>query len=278
MLKIGPDEFQQLSQYILQVCGIALDSSKTYLVETRLGTLAAELGCPSFFDLVRRAKADISHGIEQKIIDAISTNETLFFRDNGPFQLLQHKVLPEIIDARNSRAGAMKIPIRIWSAACSTGQELYSIAMVLRELLPDLNRYNVRLLGTDISNAAVSQASSGRYNKFEMERGLPREKLDKYFRSAGSFWQVRDELRAMANFQRINLMQSFTALGKFDIIFCRNVAIYFSLEDRKKLFDRLANALEPDGSLIIGSTESLTGICPRFLPKRHLQSIFYQMR
>ncbi|OQX17881.1 MAG: chemotaxis protein CheR [Desulfobulbaceae bacterium A2] len=278
MIKISPDEFQQLSQYILQVCGIALDSSKTYLVETRLGTLAAELGCASFLDLVRRARADVSRGIEQKIIDAISTNETLFFRDNGPFQLLQHKILPEMIDARSAKAGVMKVPLRIWSAACSTGQEIYSIAIVLRELLSDVSRYNIRLLGTDISNAAVSQASSGRYNKFEMERGLPREKLDKYFRSAGSFWQIRDELRAMANFQRLNLMQPFTALGKFDIIFCRNVAIYFSLEDRKKLFDRLANALEPDGSLIIGSTESLTGICPRFLPKRHLQSIFYQMR
>lgn len=278
MLKIGPEEFQQLSQYIFQISGIALDMTKTYLVETRLSHLIEELGCPTFADLLLRARVDAGRGIEQKIIDAISTNETLFFRDNSPFQLLQHKILPEIIDARTPKAGALKVPIRIWSAACSTGQEIYSIAIVLKELLPDPSRYAIKLLGTDISNAAISQASSGRFNKFEMERGLPREKLDKYFRAAGSFWQIRDEIRSMANFQRLNLMQPFTSLGKYDIIFCRNVAIYFSLEDRKKLFDRLANALEPDGYLIIGSTESLTGICPRFLPKRHLQSIFYQMR
>ena len=168
--------------------------------------------------------------------------------------------------------------LRIWSAAASTGQEVYSIAIIIRELLGPSKDYRLKLLGTDISDAAISQASYATYNKFEIERGLERSKLTKYFTSAGANWKINDEIRAMASFRKLNLMAPFTALGKWDIIFCRNVAIYFTLEDRKKLFNRLADVLEPDGYLVIGSTESLTGICPRFVPKRHLKSIFYQLK
>jgi chemotaxis protein methyltransferase CheR len=277
MIKIKPDEVKIVTQYIYDLSGISLDASKKYLLETRLSTIAEEHGCRSYADLIRKAKTDPRKQVEKAIIDAISTNETLFFRDNGPFELLQHKILPEVVDAR-STSSVLKTKIRIWSAACSTGQEIYSIAIVLRELLGDLNKYNVKLLGTDISDTAITQASVGRYNKFEIERGLAKDKLTKYFTAAGGFWKIKDEIRAMANFRKLNLMLSFTALGKFDIIFCRNVAIYFTLEDRKKLFNRLADMLEDDGYLIIGSTESLTGVCSRFVPKRHLRSIFYQKR
>ena len=166
----------------------------------------------------------------------------------------------------------------MWSAASSTGQELYSVAIVLQELLGDLSKYTIKLSGTDISDAAVAQASSGKYNKFEIERGLARDKLTKYFTMNGQTWKVSDQLRSMVNFRKLNLMLPFTGLGKFDIVLCRNVAIYFTLEDRKKLFNKIADVLEPDGYLIIGSTESLTGICPRFIPKRHLRSIFYQLQ
>ena len=277
MLKITPEEIKLITRYIYEISGIYLDESKKYLLETRLNAIAEEQGCSSYQDFYKKAKADATQTIERKIIDAISTNETLFFRDTGPFQLLQHKIFPELIDARSPKSPLLKTQLKIWSAASSTGQELYSVAIVLQELLKDLSNYSIKLLGTDISDAAVAQASAGKYNKFEIERGLARDKLSKYFKPMGQMWKVNDHLRAMVNFRKFNLMAPFTGLGKFDIVLCRNVAIYFTLEDRKRLFNKIADVLEPDGYLIIGSTESLTGVCPRFIPKRHLRSIFYQL-
>ncbi|HEB49005.1 MAG TPA: protein-glutamate O-methyltransferase CheR [Desulfobulbus sp.] len=278
MLKITPEELKVITRYIHEISGIHLDAGKKYLLETRLSSIAEELGCSNYMELYQKAKRDARRQIQQQIIDAISTNETLFFRDEGPFKLLQYKILPELIDARTPKSSFMKTPIRIWSAASSTGQELYSIAIVIKELVGDTSKFNFKLLGTDISDSAVAQASRGRYNKFEIERGLPRDKLNRYFTLRGGFWQVKDELRAMVHFRKLNLMLPFSGLGKFDIVFCRNVAIYFTMDDRKKLFNKIADILEPDGYLIIGSTESLTGICPRFKPKRHLRSIFYQLK
>ncbi len=278
MLKIAPNELKLIAQYIYDTSGIHLDASKTYLFETRLSAVAEAHGCKSYQELYHRAKRDPKKIIEREIVDAISTNETLFFRDKGPFELLQHKILPEVIDFRTPSSKVLKTNLKIWSSASSTGQELYSIAIVIKELIPDLSRYSIKLLGTDISNTAVSQASYGKYNKFEIERGLPRHQLQKYFTSFGDSWKIKDEIRAMVNFRKMNLMQPFSALGKFDIIFCRNVAIYFTLPDRKKLFNKIADSLADDGYLIIGSTESLTGVCPRFVPKRHLRSIFYQKK
>lgn len=277
MIKIAPNELKIIAQYIHDVSGIYLDQSKAYLFETRLSSIAEANNCSSYQELQTKAKRDVSKKIEKDIVDAISTNETLFFRDKGPFELLQHKIIPEVIDNRSGRPG-IKPKIRIWSAASSTGQELYSIAIVLKTLLGDTTPYSLSLIGTDISDAAVTQASYGKYNKFEIERGLDRKYLQKYFTLFGNSWKIKDEIRAMVNFKKLNLMQPFTALGKFDIIFCRNVAIYFTLDDRKKLFNKLAASLEDDGYLIIGSTESLTGVCPRFIPKRHLRSIFYQKK
>jgi len=279
MNKITADELGLLTKYIHDISGILLDKSKAYLIEMRLGGIADELGCASYTDLHKRALLDPSKTIKERIIDAISTNETLFFRDSAPFDLLQHKILPELIDLRSAKgSGLLPIPIRIWSAACSTGQEVYSIAIVLKELLPDPSKYNIKLLGTDISDAAIAQASYGQYNKFEIERGLSPAKLQQYFNPNGNSWRIKDEIRAMTNFRKLNLMLPFGALGKFDIIFCRNVAIYFSLEDRKKLFNRLADMLDTGGSLIVGSSESLTGVSSRFEPLRHLRSIFYRLK
>ena len=257
--------------------GIKLDESKGYLIESRLGKLVEEYGCASYSDLCRRARADLSRSLERKIIDQITTKETLFFRDTSPFELLRHKILPDLIDRRTSRA-VRPISIRIWSAGCSTGQEVYSIAIVLKELLPVAEGYSIRLLGTDISDAAVAQASYGTYNRFEIDRGLSLAQRQKYFVLDGDRWKIRDEIRIMASFEKMNLMLPFDRLGRFDIILCRNVAIYFSLEDRIRLFDRIAGALERDGYLIIGASESLTSLCPRFEPKRYLRSVFYQSR
>jgi len=279
MIKVATDDIKAISKYILDISGIDLNESKAYLIETRLGGLIKEYECSSYRDLCSKAKTDSNKSIENKIIDAISTNETLFFRDSGPFEVLQHKILPDLIDRRTEKSsGLLPIPIRIWSTACSTGQEVYSIAIVLKELLPDLNKYNIKLLGTDISDSAIKQASYGTYNKFEIERGLSKEKLQKYFIPNGGNWKISDELRAMVSFTKRNILESFMGLGKLDIIFCRNVAIYFDLEERKKLFENIASVLEPDGFLIIGSTESLTGICPIFEPKRYLKTIYYQLR
>jgi len=275
-IRITPDEIQLLAKYIYEISGIHIEASKAYLIETRLGRILESENCSSYGEFYQKAKRDVSKTLEKKVVDAITTNETLFFRDGNPFELLRHKILPEIID-RRSAAKSLR-PIRIWSAACSTGQEVFSIAIVLKELLGSSNPYNIKLLGTDLSDAAIKQASYGSYNKFEIERGLPRERLHLYFTPDGANWKIKDAIRSMASFQKLNLMHPFSGVGKFDIIFCRNVAIYFTLDDRKKLFNKMADALEPDGYLIIGSTESLTGVCPRFVPKRHLKSIFYQMR
>lgn len=278
-VKISPAEIQLLSKHIHGLTGINIEPSKAYLLETRLGKLLENEKCDSYSAFYHKAKADGSKRLDMQIIDAITTNETLFFRDANPFDLLKFKIIPEIIDKRATAAsGSLAMPIRIWSAACSTGQEVFSIAIVLRELLGPSPQHNIQLLGTDISDAAIRQASYGAFNKFEIERGLPRDRLQRYFVASGDNWKIKDEIRSMATFRKINLMESINGLGKFDLIFCRNVAIYFTLEDRVKLFNKIADTLTPDGYLIIGSTESLTGVCPRFIPKRHLKSIFYQLR
>lgn len=278
MIKITPDEFKVIAKYVYEISGITLEANKAYLVETRLKCLLEEYQCASYSEFYYKAKADATGVINKKVIDAISTNETLFFRDTGPFELLKNKIIPDLIDRKNEKSPTGKIPIRIWSAACSTGQEVYSIAMTLKEMLPDFSKYSIKIIGTDISDAAVAVASYGKYNKFEIERGLSQSKLQKYFDLEGDVWKIKDEMRIMASFKKFNLFDDFASLGKFDIIFCRNVAIYFSIEDRKTIFNKIANILEPGGSLIIGSSEYLAGICDRFQSQRHLKNVFYQIK
>jgi len=275
VIKLLPEEHQALAQYIYSLCAVTLDQSKAYLIENRLSGLVEETGSTNFTQLLARAKSDPNRALERRIIDAITTGETLFFRDTAPFDLLRHKIVPELID-RQARNGAARI--RIWSAACSTGQEVYSIAILLKELLGDPDRYGLRLLGTDISDQAVARASRGVYSPVEISRGLSDALRTKYFLPVASGWQIRDEIRGMASFKKLNLMQDLSALGRFDVILCRNVAIYFTERDRIALFGRIAKALEPDGSLLVGAMESLGGICPQFESKRHLRAVFYQLK
>jgi chemotaxis protein methyltransferase CheR len=178
---------------------------------------------------------------------------------------------------RRSRAGG-RIPIRVWSAACSTGQEAYSTAIVFKELLGDLSQHDIRILGTDISNRVVAQASYGEYNRLELGRGLEPDKLARHFMVSGERWKVRDEIRSLATFRTMNLLEPYSMPHSFDIIFCRNVAIYFNEADKIKLYRNLLKYLAKDGCLIIGSTESITGLCPELEPKRHLRSVFYQCK
>ncbi|MFC1884845.1 CheR family methyltransferase [Thermodesulfobacteriota bacterium] len=278
MLKLTPEEHKYVAQYIHEISGITIEYKRAYLIETRLYNLVQDFGLSSYIELCRMAKSDLSKSTEKMIIDAITTNETLFFRDTEPFELIEKKILPDLVNIRRKQSNISPIPIRIWSSACSTGQEIFSIAIVLKELLSDIENYDIELLGTDISDAAVVQASQGIYNKFEIERGLEISKLNKYFYPDGNNWKIKDEIKNMATFMKHNLMKPFNRSIKFDIIFCRNVAIYFYLEDRKYLFEKIAKVLQPDGYLIIGATESLTGICPMFEAKRHLGSVYYQLK
>jgi chemotaxis protein methyltransferase CheR len=279
MIRVDAQEFAQFSGLVREATGIALDGSKAYLIETRLAPLLARSGSRSFGELFRKIRADASGNLIGEMIDRITTQETSFFRDQAPYEMLANKVLPDLIDFRSSaRDSRGRIPLRIWSAACATGQELYSIAIVLRETLGDLSKYNIRLLGTDISDAAIAKASSGLYTQAEASRGLSPARLAANFDREGDSFKVRDELRAFASFKRRNLHEDFSSLGSWDIVFCRNIAIYFSPEAKASLFDRIGRSLARDGSLILGTTESLLGICPQFEAKRYVRSIYYRLK
>jgi chemotaxis protein methyltransferase CheR len=276
MIHLRPEERSEVARYIYSICSIWLDESKDYLIEGRLNRLLDETGTQSFSQLVSRASADTPGVLKRRIIDEITTGETLFFRDQSPFDLLRHKLIPELVDHRAPTGGT--IPIRIWSAACSSGQEIYSIAIILKELLRNEGRFHIRLLGTDISDQAIARASAGVYGSVEISRGLDETTRSRYFFPHAGGLRIRDEIRAMVAFRRLNLMEDFSSLGKFDVIFCRNVAIYFNDRDRSSLFRRIAQRMESDGSLIIGSMESLSGICPELESKRHLRAVYYQLR
>ena len=276
-ISVTPEEFKTFARYILDISGIALDVGKEYLLETRLNPLLGKYACGSYSELLRKSKMDPKKEIENHIIDAISTNETYFFRDKSPFQLLQHKIFPDLIDKRSQKSFG-KPTIRLWSAANSTGQEIYSIAMTLLEMGVTPKDYNIKLFGTDISDAAIAQASYGLYNKFEVARGLDPSRLNKYFAPHGDKYKIKDELRAMAQFKKMNLMRPFMGVGKFDIVLCRNVMIYFTSEDRRKIYANIAKVLEPDGYLLIGSTESLVNDTDLFASSKYLNSVFYQFK
>ncbi|MFO8031230.1 MAG: protein-glutamate O-methyltransferase CheR, partial [Desulfohalobiaceae bacterium] len=274
---ISNEEIQSLAGYIYQISGIDLDEQKGYLIQTRLKPLLISMGLQSYQELYHQARADKTGELEKKIIDAISTQETLFFRDQAPFDLFKFKILPELIDKKKTSIGKTKI--NIWSAACSTGQEVYSTAISLLQVLSDIRDFEIDILGTDISEKALAQASYGKYNTFEIERGLPKTILQKYFHPLPDGWRIKDEVRSLVKFQKQNLMQDFSRLGKFDVIFCRNVAIYFSHQDKIRIFSRLAKALEPHGYLILGGSESLSrDIAPQFESKRYLRATYYHLR
>jgi chemotaxis protein methyltransferase CheR len=240
--------------------------------------LLLSFGLHSFSELYYQASTDRSGELEKKIVDAVSTQETLFFRDQSPFELFKYKILPDLIDAKSKRDAAGRIPIRIWSAGCSTGQEVYSIGICLLEMLARREDYDISILGTDISEEALAQASYGAYSRFEIERGLPRDKLQRYFTPVSGGWRIKDEVRSLAMFKKQNLMEPFSGLGRFDAVFCRNVAIYFAHGDKVKLYEKIARALQPNGYLIVGGSESLSGVAPQFETRRYLKGVSYVRR
>lgn len=278
MAGLSPNEFTAWARLVEELCGVRLAAGKEYLIETRLGELMRQQGCANFGELYYRVRADATKALSRSVIDLMTTNETSFFRDGSPFEMLRHKILPDILDRRNAAGTPATSPIRIWSMACSTGQEIYTIAMLLDEMLGGHRQQAVRMVGTDISNKAVSQASRGIFNTIEMERGLPPQLRQRYFTQTESGWKINDRLRAQVTFRHLNLLEDFSYMGTFDVLLCRNVAIYFAEAVRKSLFDRIERHMGADSVLIIGSTESITGICPQYQPHRHVRSVYYTRR
>ncbi|MEZ6086784.1 MAG: protein-glutamate O-methyltransferase CheR [Pirellulaceae bacterium] len=271
-LTATPSDIEAVSELVHELCGVYLGTSKGYLVETRLSDLATRSGCANFSALVAKARAIMSDDLRREIIDKMTTNETLFFRDSAPFEALQHKVIPNIIDAREKTLHPTRI--RIWSAGCSTGQEPYSIAMTIHELIPDAVDWDIRIVGTDVSDEVIRRASTGVYSEHQIQRGLPTRFRDKYFERCDGGWKVKDAVRALVHFQRANLLQPFTSLGTFDVIFCRNVAIYFTPENRLRLFDRFADSLVTDGYFFVGSAEAPRDLKQRFVAEHHCRTRF----
>ncbi|MCK5232146.1 MAG: protein-glutamate O-methyltransferase CheR [Desulfobulbaceae bacterium] len=276
MIKITETELKSISQLIHEKSGIVIDDGKAYLLESRLAPLLTELNLNSFSDLY--SKLRVSNSLTNQVIDEISNHETSFFRDHRPFVLLKNRLLPDL-ENKFSRSGQGNFSIRIWSAACSTGQEVYSIAIVVREFFGRrAEQYRVMITGTDIADSAIVKSSRGEYSGLEIGRGLSSKMVDMYFINQGKMFRVKDELRALAFFQKLNLLKPFDSLGKFDIIFCRNVAIYFSLQNRRRLFDRIADQLNPGGILILGGTELLFGITDRFRRCEEHDTFYYQLK
>lgn len=269
--KVDAASFRELSEFVRYKTGIILEEAKSYLIETRLGPLLDELGLDSYMDLCRKAQADTR--VLNRVIDEISTNETSFFRDRSPFELLKFRLLPDLMD----RKGPTE-PINIWSAASSTGQEVYSIAIACREILGPVATRRVRIVGTDISDSAVKRASMGSYSALEIDRGLPAVEKSRYFTPDGNRFKVSDELRAMASFKQMNLLDPFGTIGSFDIVYCRNVAIYFDAASRKQLFERIAHHLKPKGALVIGSSETMIGVTDIFERMEHMRCAYYVVK
>ena len=274
MQKPTPEDIDAVCGLVNDLCGIYWDASKSYLIESRLSQIAERSGCSNYHELVRKVRTELAPGLKDQVVDAVTTNETLWFRDNSPYEALKFKIIPELIDAKAK--GLFPRKFRIWSAACSTGQEPYSIAMVLADLIPDYTKWDIQILGTDISPAAVQTASYGAYRNLEISRGMDPARLAKYFDSHENGYRVKDEVRLMCSFKTRNLHLPMKDLGTFDVIFCRNVAIYFTNQDRRQLFSRLANALNPNGWLFAGASESLSDLGPEWRPQHHCHAIAYQ--
>ena len=256
-----PSDYEFLRKFLKERSGLDLSSDKQYLVESRLMPLARKSGLSGITELVQALGKGGADRLAAEVVEAMTTNETFFFRDKVPFEHLRDTVLPVLLPARANRRS-----LRIWSAASSTGQEPYSIAMCLKEHAAALSGWRVEIVATDLSQEVLEKSKAGIYSQFEVQRGLPIQLLVKYFTQAGELWQLNSDIRGMVQHRQLNLLQDFSHLGKFDVIFCRNVLIYFDLETKIGIFDRMARLIEPDGMLMLGAAESVVGITDAFRP------------
>ncbi|MCP1840232.1 chemotaxis protein methyltransferase CheR [Bradyrhizobium sp. USDA 4524] len=255
-----PPDYEYLRKLLKDQSGLDLSADKQYLIESRLLPLARKSGLSGIPDLVAKIKAGSSTHTVQ-VVEAMTTNETFFFRDKVPFEHFRDTIMPEVLKARAARRS-----VRIWCAAGSTGQEPYSLAMCLKEMGAALAGWRVEIIATDLSQEVLEKSKAGIYSQFEVQRGLPIQMLVKYFKQSGEFWQVNPELRAMVQHRQLNLLHDFSQLGTFDVIFCRNVLIYFDQDTKINIFNRLARSMEADGFLVLGAAETVVGLTDTFKP------------
>lgn len=266
-----PLDFEFLRQLLLERSGAVVTLEKNYLINSRLAPIARAHGHADVGALVKALRWQPDEAVMEEIVDAMTTNETLFFRDAWPFQRLRDIVLPEVMKRNH-----VSKRLRIWSAACSSGQEPYSIAIVLSEMKHLLAGWQANIVGTDISSEALGRAVEAKYTDFEVRRGLSDDMLSRYFRQEGANWFVRPEVRGMVDFKKFNLLNDPMATGLFgfDVIFCRNVLIYFDEKTRARVLASLARALRPGGYLLLGGAETVVGFSDAFSLIRGERGLF----
>lgn len=252
---MSPEDFSFLIGVIRARSGLVLNEDKAYLLETRLQPVIRQHDIADLDSLVAKVRANTKAPLVDDVVDAMTTNETFFFRDQKPFDQFRDHVLPQLIEARASRKS-----IRIWCAACSTGQEPYSLAILLKEAGSALSGWRTEIVATDLSAEAMSKAKVGLYSQFEVQRGLPVQYMVKYFKQVNETWQIDSAIRAMVTFRPINLLENFSALGTFDVIFCRNVLIYFDRDTKGDVLDRMRKITADDGFLCLGGSETVLGV------------------
>ena len=266
-------EFDFVRTLLKARAGLALSPEKRYLVESRLAPVCRRFNAASLSDLIARLKAGHEADVERSVVEAMTTNETFFFRDRAPFDLFQKVLLPHFLAARASRRR-----IRIWCAAASTGQEPYSLAMLLDQREAELASWRIEILATDISSEVLERAKAGCYSQFEVQRGLSTPLLLKYFTQNGEQWQIAPAVRARIEFRTLNLIHDFSHLGQYDLIFCRNVLIYFDTPTKAGVLQRLADILPDDGMLVLGAAETVIGLTDAFVPHREHRGIYVPKR
>jgi len=257
---VTPPDYEYLRKLLKDHSGLDLSTDKQYLIESRLLPLARKAGLVDIGDLVQKMKNG-SISLIAQVVEAMTTNETFFFRDKIPFDHFREKIMPEMLQTRAGRKS-----LRIWCAAGSTGQEPYSLAICLKEMGAALSGWRVEIVATDLSNEVLEKSRAGIYSQFEVQRGLPIQMLVKYFKQTGELWQINPDIRAMVRHRQLNLLHDFSQLGRFDVIFCRNVLIYFDQDTKTSIFGRLARTVEPDGFLVLGAAETVVGLTEAFKP------------
>jgi len=258
---VTPLDYEFLRKLLKERSGLDLSPDKQYLVESRLVPLARKAGLAGITELAQKMKAGGAEALIAEVVEAMTTNETFFFRDKLPFDHLKDTMLPAVLQARAARRS-----LRIWCAASSTGQEPYSIAMCLKGLGPALAGWKVDIVATDLSQGVLEKSKAGIFSQFEVQRGLPIQLLVKHFTQIGDMWQLNADIRSMVQHRQLNLLQDFSHLGTFDIIFCRNVLIYFDQDTKAGIFERMSKLVESDGFLVLGAAESVVGISDAFKP------------
>jgi chemotaxis protein methyltransferase CheR len=255
---VNSQDFEFVSQLLRKRAGIVLTGDKMYLLESRLAPLARKEGLPSIDDLITVVRSRRDERLIAQVVDVMTTNETFFFRDKTPFDHLKEAIFPVLAQAR--RGGR----IRIWCAACSTGQEPYSIAMMLDQNPALTGGVPVEIVATDISDRCLERARQGLFTQFEVQRGLPIQMLMHYFTQQDDHWRISERLRQMVSFRKMNLIDPAYSLGQFDVVFCRNVLIYFDGPTKTAVLDRIAGTMNSGGFLLMGAAESLVGVSQAF--------------